>query len=111
MTDEALAFTPIIIVWATFFFVLWKVGGCKGKLFGSYYDYEKIKNGTFRYCVFLTILLEISTIFTQKQGRYGGSTKLFGSYYDDEALAFTPIIIWATFFFILWIVRGYMGKK
>ena len=100
MTDEALAFTPIIIVWATFFFVLWKVGGCKGKLFGSYYDYEKIKNGTFRYCVFLTILLEISTIFTQKEGRYGGSTN-----------AFTPIIIWATFFFIVWIVRRYMGKK
>jgi hypothetical protein len=70
--------------------------------------YEKIKTGTFRYCVFLTILLEIYVI-SITDGK--SKTRLFGSYYDDEALVFTPIIIWATFFFILWIVRGYMGKK
>jgi len=60
--------------------------------------YERYKTGTFRVCVFLTIVLEATIILHPPSDYF-------------LALITTPILIWGTFFTSLWIINGYLGKK
>ena len=83
--------------------------------------YERIKTGTFRVSVFLTILLEVLAFAgnetTGMRGdttfRFDMSTIIFGIEFDEMASVvwFTPIFIWVTYFFSLWIYKGFLGKK
>ena len=72
--------------------------------------YERYKTGTFRVCVFLTVLIEALAFL----GESGGSTDILGitgSIDMGEAVFGTPVLIWVTYFFSLWIAKGFIGKK
>ena len=74
--------------------------------------YERIKTGTFRVCVFLTILLEALAFLGQWENAYQRYTRILGFRFDMINVVWaTPFIIWGTYFFGLWIAKGYMGKK
>ena len=82
--------------------------------------YERYKTGTFRVCVFLTILLEVlafagndtmglrDTVF-----RFDMNTIIFGIVFEEMAAVVwnTPILIWGTYFFSLWIYKGFTNDK
>ena len=73
-------------------------------------SYERYKTGTFRVCVFLTVLIEALAFL----GKSGGSTDLLGitgSIYMEEAVFGTPVFIWSIYFFSLWIAKGFMGEN
>jgi hypothetical protein len=61
--------------------------------------YERYKTGMFRVCVFLTIILEF-VFFVDRMTISG----------NDEML-YTPIYIWGTYFFSLWIYKGFLETK
>ena len=70
--------------------------------------YERIKIGTFRVCVFLTVLIEALVFMGQK----GSSTYIFGfRFVMDNAIIGTPFFIWGAYFFGIWIAKGFIGKK
>ena len=70
--------------------------------------YERIKIGTFRVCVFLTVLIE-ALVFMGQKGSY---TEILGLRFDmDYAMIRTPFFIWGSYFFGIWIAKGFIGKK
>ena len=78
--------------------------------------YERYKTGTFRVCVFLTTYLGALLVYGSDSSHVGGSgfdrTYIFGKWYSMEVpLIEIPLTIWGTYFFSLWIAKGYMGKK
>ena len=83
--------------------------------------YERYKTGTFRVCVFLTIVLEVLAFAgnetTGMRGdtlfRFDMSTEIFGIVFEEMAAVVwsIPIIIWTTYFFGKWIAKGFIGKK
>ena len=77
--------------------------------------YENYKTGTFRLCVFLTILGEYLAFsgVTSSSNVLTKSTKILGMHFDTLGLAVLtlPIFVFVTYFFSLWIAKGYMGKK
>jgi hypothetical protein len=69
--------------------------------------YERYKTGTFRVCIFLTIILWVMIVLNGDN-----EIELFGNYIRGQVLFFfTPIIIWTTYFFGKWIAKGFIGKK
>ena len=75
--------------------------------------YEKYKTGTFRVCVFLTILLEVLAFFGRTHNDFQTGTRLLGVYFDGiENVVFgIPVFIWSTYFFSLWIYKGFIDKQ
>ena len=82
--------------------------------------YEKYKTGMFRVCVFLTILVEILAFagndtmgLRDTAFRFDMRTIIFGIVFDELATVVwsTPILIWVTYFFSLWIYKGFTDKK
>ena len=82
--------------------------------------YERYKTGMFRVCVFLTILVEILAFagndtmgLRDTAFRFDMSTIIFGIVFDELATVVwsTPIFIWMTYFFSLWIYKGFLDKK
>lgn len=65
----------------------------------NHMTYERYKTGMFRVCVFLTIILEF-VFFVDRMTISG----------NDEML-YTPIYIWGTYFFSLWIYKGFLETK
>ncbi len=71
--------------------------------------YKKYKTGTFRVCVFLTILMEAYVIIKDASSY---SIRFFGTRFDlDEAVIGIPVFIWGTYFFSLWIYKGFIDKQ
>ena len=77
--------------------------------------YEKYKTGTFRVSVFLTILGEYLAFsgVTSSSNVLTKSTKILGMHFDALGLVVLtlPIFVFVTYFFSLWIAKGYMGEK
>ena len=72
--------------------------------------YERIKTGTFRVSVFLTFLIE--TLAYLGKSQYTSYTKILGiKIHMEEAVWGTPVLIWGTYFFSLWIAKGFIGKE
>ena len=70
--------------------------------------YERIKTGTFRVCILLTILLELYLLTQERHG----SIRLYGTYWQIElALVLAPVLLWGIYFFSLWIAKGFIGKE
>ena len=76
-------------------------------------NYENFKTGMFRVCIFLTILMEALAFAGSDTGNFKMSTTIFGIVFDEMALVVwnIPIFIWMTYFFSLWIYKGFLGKK
>lgn len=75
--------------------------------------YERIKTGTFRVCVFLTVLGELLAVVGSNNLNLNKSTAIFGFYFGHllDFMVFLPIFIWSTYFFGLWIAKGFIGQK
>jgi hypothetical protein len=72
--------------------------------------YERYKTGTFRVSVFLTILLW-ELVFLA--AFYSSShVYIFGVDMGRtmDVIITAPIFIWTTYFFSLWIAKGFIGK-
>jgi hypothetical protein len=60
--------------------------------------YERMKTGTFRVFVFMTIWLEAYVITHKSHGKF----EMYGTYWKIElALVLAPILLWGTYFFSL----------
>jgi hypothetical protein len=80
--------------------------------------YENFKTGMFRVCIFLTTfmgaLLVYGTRGVERTPLSSGwdRTYIFGEWYSMEVpLIGIPLTIWGTYFFSLWISKGFLGKK
>jgi hypothetical protein len=71
--------------------------------------YENYKTGMFRVCVYLTIIFEAMVFL----GGRGHGTEILGIWFRDQNVMFIliPLFIWVTYFFSLWIYKGFLGKK
>ena len=71
--------------------------------------YERYKSGMFRVCIFLTFLFPALAQF----GMSGRGTEVLGIDFDQwqNAVFSTPVFIWITYFFSLWIYKGFTDKK
>jgi hypothetical protein len=72
-------------------------------------SYKKYKTGTFRVCVFLTILIEVLAFI----GERNNGTEILGIYFKNmRMLVFsTPVFIWSSWFFSLWIYKGFLDLR
>ena len=74
--------------------------------------YERYKTGTFRVSVFLTTFMGALLVYGSDGGSHFDRTYIFGEWYSMEVpLIGIPLTIWGTYFFSLWIAKGYMGEK
>jgi hypothetical protein len=71
--------------------------------------YKKYKTGTFRVSVFLTILIEVLAFI----GEINNSSEILGIYFKNiKIIVFaTPVFIWSTWFFSLWIYKGFLDLR
>ena len=71
--------------------------------------YKKYKTGTFRVSVFLTILIEVLAFI----GERNNGTEILGIYFKNiKMIVFsTPVFIWSSWFFSLWIYKGFLDLR
>ena len=71
--------------------------------------YKKYKTGTFRVSVFLTILIEALAFIREDRGY----TTILGICFSDWAITvvFKPVFIWSSWFFSLWIYKGFLDLR
>ena len=77
--------------------------------------YENYKTGMFRVCVFLTVVIEVLALSGRgfsPNGIYRNTT-IFGIHFQylEQVIIVSPLCIWITYFFSLWIYKGFIGKK
>jgi hypothetical protein len=71
--------------------------------------YENYKTGMFRVCIFLTVVIELLVFVKQDVEQI----YLFGIHIGevDAVMYISPFTIWITYFFSLWIYKGFSDKK
>ena len=71
--------------------------------------YKKYKICTFRVSVFLTILIEVLAFI----GERNTGTEILGIYFKNiKMIVFaTPVFIWSSWFFSLWIYKGFLDLR
>jgi hypothetical protein len=72
-------------------------------------SYKKYKTGTFRVCAFLTILIEVLAFI----GERNNGTEILGIYFKNMRMIVfsTPVFIWSSWFFNLWIYKGFLDLR
>ena len=71
--------------------------------------YGKYKTGTFKVCVFLTILSEALAFIREDRGY----KTILGLYFSDWEITVVskPVFIWSSWFFSLWVYKGFLDLK
>jgi hypothetical protein len=72
-------------------------------------SYKKYKTRTFRVCIFLTILIEILALI----GERNNGTEILGMHFKNMRMIVfsTPVFIWSSWFFSLWIYKGFLDLR
>jgi hypothetical protein len=72
-------------------------------------SYKKYKTGTFRVSVFLTIYIEVLAFI----GERNNGTEILGIYFKNMRMIVfsTPVFIWSSWFFGLWIYKGFLDLR
>jgi len=75
-------------------------------------NYENFKTGFLRTCIFLTVLIMFLAFLGSDGMNSSRMTILFGiTLKPGIVMVLIPILIWTSYFFILWITKGFIGKK
>ena len=73
-------------------------------------NYENFKTGLLRLCIFLTVLIE-AIAWIGYQSRQSWELPFGITFRSQVMIMYAPLFIWGSFFFILWIYKGFLGKK
>ena len=71
--------------------------------------YKKYKTGTFRVSVCLTILIEVLAFI----GERNNGTEILGIYFKNMRMIVfsTPVFLWISWFFSLWIYKEFLDLR
>ena len=80
-------------------------------------DYQKFKSGVYRICIFLTVLVYVVPFAFAYIARVvvdSGDLHLFGIFIIQNfgwIILWALFFIWSSYYFVLWIGRGFIGKE
>jgi hypothetical protein len=71
--------------------------------------YKKYKTVTFKVSIFLTILIEVLAFI----GERNNGTEILGIYFKNMRIIVysTPVFIFSSWFFSLWIYKGFLDLR